>query len=173
MVAVPAAASVSPVHWIVLPATATAPEAELTQPAPAVVRGAVQPAGTTMLTSPPEIPPVAAGEGEGVGRPPAPAAAGVVGGGSGPPPAAAVAGGGAGGRPAGRHDDIDLAAGDPTGRGGEGEGDRLTARRVGDVRDARGERAGSVGGVDVDRRARTDRTQPAAGRRLLGGRPGR
>jgi len=60
MVAVPAAASVSPVHWIVLPATATAPEAELTQPAPAVVRGAVQPAGTTMLIAPPEMPPVAA-----------------------------------------------------------------------------------------------------------------
>ena len=60
MVAVPPAASVSPVHWIVLAATATAPEAELTQPAPAVVRGAVQPAGTTMLTSPLEMPPVAA-----------------------------------------------------------------------------------------------------------------
>ena len=94
--AVPAAASVSPVHWIVLPATATAPEAELTQPAPAVMRGAVQPAGTTMLTAP---------------------------------------------------------LGDAAGRGGVGEGDRLAGGAVGDVRDARGQRAGAVGGVDVDRGA--------------------
>src|SRR5258706_9025416 len=65
MVAVPPAASVRPVHWMVLPATATAPEAELTQPAPAVVRGAVQPAGTTVLRAPPEMPPVAAVLGEG------------------------------------------------------------------------------------------------------------
>src|SRR6266478_5951710 len=60
IVAGPPAATASPVHWSVLPATATAPEAELTQPTPAVIRGAVQPAGTTMLTAPPEMPPVAA-----------------------------------------------------------------------------------------------------------------
>jgi len=39
---------------------ATAPEAELTQPAALAVVGAVQPAGTVMLTAPPEMPPVAA-----------------------------------------------------------------------------------------------------------------
>ncbi len=60
IVAVPPAARVRPVHWIVLPATATAPAAELTHPAALAVVGAVQPAGTTMLTAPPEMPPVAA-----------------------------------------------------------------------------------------------------------------
>ncbi len=60
IVAVPPFASVSPVHWIVFAATPTAPEAELTQPAPAVVLGAVQPAGIAMSTSPLLMPPVAA-----------------------------------------------------------------------------------------------------------------
>ena len=45
-----------PVHWIVLPATATEPVLAETQPAALVVVGAVQPAGTTMSTSPPKRP---------------------------------------------------------------------------------------------------------------------
>ena len=60
IVAVPPAARVSPVHWMVLPATATEPVLALTQPAALAVVGVVQPAGTTMLTAPLPIPPVAA-----------------------------------------------------------------------------------------------------------------
>src|SRR2546423_12711342 len=56
MVAVAPPTRVTPVHWMVLPTTATEPVLALTQPAPAVVRGAVQPAGTTMSISPPNVP---------------------------------------------------------------------------------------------------------------------
>ncbi len=51
---------VSPVHWMVRVEMATDPEAELTQPAAFDVVGAVQPAGTVMLTAPLLMPPVAA-----------------------------------------------------------------------------------------------------------------
>ena len=58
--AVPAAARVTPVHWIVRVEMASEPEAELTQPAALAVVGVVQPVGTVMSTSPLLMPPVAA-----------------------------------------------------------------------------------------------------------------
>ncbi len=60
IVAVAADARVTPVHWIVLVEIATEPVLAETQPAAFEVVGAVQPAGTTMSTSPLPVPPVAA-----------------------------------------------------------------------------------------------------------------
>src|SRR5579862_8808571 len=60
IVAVAAGARVSPETVIVCPETETVPAVAVTWPLPAPVCGAVQPAGTAIVTAPLEMPPVAA-----------------------------------------------------------------------------------------------------------------